>query len=157
MHYHFLKLAIRRNVAESYLSKFLDIRRGFTIVETLIVVLIIGIISATGLSLYSGVTSDSQVRTMNDSLQVFFSACRHRAKYRGIPIKIGVRNRTLVVSNTNTLLLEFPALTDTACNLIDGMTMTASQTFDSQRRVINSMQLSVLISGAKLATLSISL
>lgn len=157
MHHHLLEHASRRNAALSHLSRFLERRQGFTIVETLIVVLIIGIVSATGLSLYSGVTSDSQVRTMNDSLQIFFSACRHRAKFRGLPLRIGVRNKTLVVSNTNTLLLKFPELTDAACKLIDGMTMTASQTFDSSRRVIKSMRVSVSMPGNKLATLTILL
>ena len=61
---------------------------GFTIIEVLIVVLVIGILSGAAVGSYSGVISDSRQRSAQDRLDTYFRACRDRAKLRRTSLRV---------------------------------------------------------------------
>ena len=61
---------------------------GFTIIEVLVVVLVIGILSGTAISTYSGAVQDTTTKTVLDKIQIFFQSCKQRAKLRNVNVKI---------------------------------------------------------------------
>ncbi|NLM16198.1 MAG: type II secretion system protein [Candidatus Riflebacteria bacterium] len=63
-------------------------RDGFTIIEVITAVLIIGIAAAAGMPLYSGVLEDAEEMSKRNELETFFSTCKMRATFRGIPAQI---------------------------------------------------------------------
>lgn len=152
-----LKGGIRESYEQAKIVLPGNFFRGFTLVEMLIVVLLVGIICATGLSVYSGVTKDAQIHTITDSLQTFFSACRHRAKLRGLPISIRIRNKTLVVENSSNPKLNIASYFSPDCMIMDGILMTASQTFNSSGHEIRAFSIPVTLPGQKIATISVRL
>jgi prepilin-type N-terminal cleavage/methylation domain-containing protein len=131
--------------------------KGFSILEVLIVILVIGVLCASGVSLYSGVTQDSRLRTINDRIQVFFSACKQRATLRRLPVKLKFENNTLSTDQTNLLSLKISELQNQQSSNLNGITFTASQTLDFKSRPINKLLLSIMLPGHNLATISINL
>lgn len=61
---------------------------GFTIVETLVVVLVIGILASAAVSSYSGVVDGTRTKSAKDRLETFFRSCKDRAKLRKQDIAI---------------------------------------------------------------------
>lgn len=80
--------------------------KGFTLIETLVVLVVLGIICEAGFSLYSGVTTDYTLKTANDKLSAFFSTCRQRAMLRNTPLTIVFFDRVLKVENSPSLFLN---------------------------------------------------
>ena len=71
-----------------YKRNGLKTNTGFTIIEVLIVVLVIGILSGTAISTYSGAVQETTTKTVSDKIQTYFLSCKHRAKLRNINVKI---------------------------------------------------------------------
>jgi len=65
-------------------------REGFTLVEMLTVVLLVGIMMGVGTSFYAGLTRETHERTQVESMRSFLAACRQRAVLRGIPVRLQV-------------------------------------------------------------------
>ncbi len=137
--------------------RVISLSKGFSILEVLIVILVIGVLCAAGVSLYSGVTQDSRLRTINDKVQVFFSACQQRATLRRLPVKLKFENKTFSIDQTNLLELKVSELTDKHSTQLNGITFTASQTLDFRNRPINKLWLSIMLPGQQPATISINL
>lgn len=70
-------------------------REGFTLVEMLTVVLLIGILTGVGTSFYAGLTRETHERTELQSLRSFLAACRSRAALRGIPVRLQMTGNDL--------------------------------------------------------------
>lgn len=84
--------------------------QGFSLVEILIVILVAGILSATGVSVYSGVVRDTQTRTITDELNIFFTACRHRAMLRKLPVRVRQSEDSLFLEQSPMVNLRIPEL-----------------------------------------------
>ena len=61
---------------------------GFTVIEVLVVVLVIGILTGTAISTYSGSVQETTTKTALDKIQIFFQSCKQRAKLRNVNVKI---------------------------------------------------------------------
>ena len=130
---------------------------GFTLIETLIVILVIGILCATGISMYAGATADSQLRSLNDELNSFFTACRHRAIMRKTPVKVVFQNNRLGISESQLLSLRIPEIEEASGNRINGMLIGSKSATLTDGRVVSKINLNVILPGNRLATLSLEL
>ncbi len=85
---------------------------GFTIIEVLIVVLVIGILSGTAISTYSGAVQDTTTKTVLDKIQTFFQSCKQRAKLRKINVKIiyNEPQKKLMNPDSSSSFIEVPEL-----------------------------------------------
>lgn len=83
---------------------------GFTLIEVLIVILVVGILIGTGLSHYAGTIRYSQLRTKTDELTSFFAACRYRALMRKAPVKFVYANGNLGTDQSHNLGKRIPEI-----------------------------------------------
>ncbi len=131
---------------------------GFSLIEVLLVVLVIGIICATGVSIYAGVTTDSQIRTINDQISSFFYACRHRAIMRKTPVTIIFSDKRLKIDQSSALELRLGEIEPIMGNeLLNGLTVTPDGFFHKNNRTIKMIDLPVVLPGNKLHKLRIEL
>lgn len=141
-------------------QKFYGTRRisGFSLIEILIVILVLGILCATGISIYAGVTEDTQTRTRKDELNSFFSACRHRAMLRKTPVNIRFNNNMLTIDQSNTLRLRLPDLAiDNNNNVLNELEITTEGKFLQAGKIIKNLSLPFRISGNRLITITVEL
>ncbi|MBQ3644929.1 MAG: prepilin-type N-terminal cleavage/methylation domain-containing protein [Candidatus Riflebacteria bacterium] len=87
-------------------------KSGFTIIEILIVVLIIGILSSAAIGSYSGAVQDTRYKSAQDRIQTFFQSCKDRARLRKQNIKIiyNQNAKSLVNPESTTSFLKVPEL-----------------------------------------------
>lgn len=129
---------------------------GFSLIEVLLVVLVMGIICATGVSIYAGVTTDSQIRTINDQFTSFIYACRHRAMMRKTPVQIRFADRRLSIDQSSTLELRLSEIEPTAgAKILDGLTITPDGMFHKNSRAIKSIDLPVILPGNRTSRIRI--
>lgn len=122
--------------------------RGFSLIELLIVVLLIGIICAGGVSIYAGVTTDSQIRARTDELRSFFYACKHRASMRKTPVTIQFQNQTLFIEQSSSLKLQIPELDEkTAIQMLTGLRVDPQGFFTMNSQRINTLTLPLTLPG----------
>ncbi|MGM0598748.1 MAG: pilus assembly FimT family protein [Candidatus Rifleibacteriota bacterium] len=136
----------------SFLSRF---KFGFTIIETLIVILVIGILSATGVSMYAGATNDSLMASLNDRLFSFFKACHHRVILRKTPVKLVFYNNILGIEQSSSLKLRITELATSSKKLLNGLKIEKDRFITSEGKVLPELNLKVLLPGNKLQTVTI--
>lgn len=131
---------------------------GFSLIEILLVILVLGILCATGISIYAGVTEDTQTRTRRDELNSFFSACRHRAMLRKIPVNIRFNNNMLTIDQSNTLRLRLPDLDiNDDANFLNNIEINTEGKFLQSGKIIKKLDLPFKISGNRLITITVEL
>jgi prepilin-type N-terminal cleavage/methylation domain-containing protein len=132
-------------------------RPGFSLIEVLIVLLVMGVLCAAGISIYAGVTGDTQTRTRQDQLESFFSACRNRALMRKIPVAIRFANGILSIDQSKTLQLRVPDLLAENEKTIEGLSVATNGQFMQNNSVINELRLSAKSSANRVSTIRIKL
>lgn len=137
--------------------KFEDLSDGFTLIETLIVILVLGILCATGVSMYSAATANSQMRSISDELSGFFTACRHRAIMRKTPVKVTYHDQILGIEESSSLKLRIPELTKESGDKIHGMTFNDKFVSLADGTRISHIELNVYLPGKRLSTLTVEL
>ncbi|PKL42541.1 MAG: hypothetical protein CVV41_13390 [Candidatus Riflebacteria bacterium HGW-Riflebacteria-1] len=131
---------------------------GFTLIEVLIVVLVMGVLFGTGLSVYSGVTRDSQLRTRTDELTSFFAACRHRAMLRKTPLNILFTNGYLGTDKAPNLRQRLSEVDSAfASQLFNGIYVGTDGKFTRNGSVVNKLHLPVKLPGGHISVLTIEL
>ncbi len=130
---------------------------GFTLIETLIVVLVIGILCATGVSMYAGATSDSQLRSLQDEMNGFFTACRHRVIMRKTPVRVLYQNRSLGIEQSSTLKLRIPELSQESGNYLNGLVIEEKGMTLANGRKVSKIDLNLYLPGKRLATMTLEL
>lgn len=130
---------------------------GFTLIETLIVVLVIGILCATGVSMYAGATADSQLRSIEDEITSFFTACRHRAIMRKAPVTLTYHENFLGISQSSSLRLRIPELDKKSGQMLNGLQIGEKSAIMANGNRISQLQLNIYLPGKRLATLSVEL
>ncbi|OGK05906.1 MAG: hypothetical protein A2W80_12875 [Candidatus Riflebacteria bacterium GWC2_50_8] len=131
---------------------------GFTLIEVLIVVLVMGVLFGTGLSVYSGVTRDSQLRTRTDELTSFFAACRHRAMLRKTPITIVFSNGYLGTDKAQNLRQRLSEVDNAfAAQLFNGLYVNTDGKFTRNGVVVERLKLPVKLPGGQSSTITIEL
>lgn len=131
---------------------------GFSLIEILIVILIIGILSATGLSLFSGVTSDTYIRTRTDELSSFFVACRQRARLRRIPLKIRFVNNILCLGQSTSLKSRASDIpSEFGLQMLDGIEVDTNGIFFHMGKNIEELIIPINMPGNRHAELKIRL
>ncbi len=131
---------------------------GFSLIEVILVVLITGIICATGVSIYAGVTGDSQQRIRQDEINSFFYACRHQAIMRRSHVTIRYQMSTLKIEQSNTLRLNVPDLDQkTAEQLLDGLVVDEKGRFLKNGKHLKQLKLPYRISGNRIMTIDVEL
>ncbi len=129
--------------------------KGFSLIEVLMVVLVMGILCGTGISIYAGVTHDSQTRARTDELKSFFQACRLRASMRRTPLRIFFRNQTFMVEQSSSLQLRIPELDgDSVFETID---VGADGVFSHAGQRVKALNLNLRMPGNKLETVNLEL
>ncbi len=130
---------------------------GFTIIEILIVILVIGILSSAAVSSYSGAIQDTRIRSAQDRIQTFFQSCKQRAKLRKQEIKIIYNEKAQCLANSDsvTSILKVPELySKSVPNLIE---IDKNGKFKIKNHEVSSLNLLLDSPNGKLATITISL
>lgn len=139
---------------------FTDIRSnsGFSLIEVILVVLVTGIICATGVSIYAGVTGDSQQRIREDEISSFLYACRHQALMRKSPVTIRYQMSTLLIEQSSTLRLNVPDMDKKfAEQWFEGLTVDASGRFIKGGKHMRQLKVPYRISGNRIMTIEVEL
>ncbi len=128
---------------------------GFTLIEVLLVVLVMGILCGTGVSIYAGATKDSQIRARTDELRSFFYACRHRACMRGTPVRIVFHNQVFSTEQSGTLQLRVPEIE--SATVITPVDIDRHGVFSSMGQELKQLTLQLRIAGNKMEKVTIDL
>lgn len=121
--------------------------RGFSLLEVLVTLLLVAIVTGSGMSLYANLTTETHQRGLADSCQAFFAMCRHRAGLRGMPQRTLLQGRTLVVEGSPQLRLSLPYLTDESRRLLHGLAITATCACDLTGKPYDDLHLRFLLPG----------
>lgn len=124
-------------------------------IEVLLVVLVMGILCGTGVSIYAGVTRGSQIQARTDELQSFFYACRQRATMRRTPIRILFHDQTISIEQSGSLQLRIPEIV--GFKGLDGMQVNAQGFFFLNGQQISKLQLPLKLAGNHVATVTLDL
>ncbi|PKL50444.1 MAG: hypothetical protein CVV42_02820 [Candidatus Riflebacteria bacterium HGW-Riflebacteria-2] len=131
---------------------------GFTLIEVLIVVLVMGVLFGTGLSVYSGITRDSQLRTRTDELTSFFAACRHRALLRKTPVKFIYDNGILGTDQSNNLRQRISEIDfQLATKLFNNLSVDRNGIFILNGRPVDQLELPVKLPGGHSSIITVEL
>lgn len=132
-------------------------KSGFTLLEVLVVVLVLGILSATAVGSYSGVIQDTRIKSASDRIETFLRANQDRARLRKLDIKLIYNEQAAILqeSTSTTNFLKVPELYPASVpKLIEidrqGKIMVMGKEADS-------LDLSLQLPGQKLATITIKL
>ena len=130
---------------------------GFTIIEILVVIILIGILSGSAVGTYSGVIKDTNKRLVYDKLQTFFQSCKNRAKLRNLNIKItyNEQQKSLINQESANSLVRIPEISqDTVPKLIE---IDKTGNFKIDGKKINSLNMLLITPSGSLATITIRL
>ncbi|MDD3000300.1 MAG: prepilin-type N-terminal cleavage/methylation domain-containing protein [Candidatus Riflebacteria bacterium] len=128
---------------------------GFTLIETLIVLVVLAIICEAGFSVYSGVTSDYTLKTISDKLSTFFATCKQRAVMRNAPLVIVSENRTIQVEEAPSLYLRIPELDERY--FPEKIEVTSEGAFLIAEKKVSGLAVQLRLSQNKTASVSIKL
>lgn len=132
-------------------------RFGFTLIEVLIVILVIGIISGTAIGSYSNVVRDAQARSVIDRVQAFFQSCKTRAKLRKTDVKIIYIEQIKSFKNPDSAnsVLKVPELhSESIPKQID---INSKGEFEIMGKKANKLDLLFITPSGNLATITIEL
>lgn len=132
-------------------------KSGFTIIEVLIVVLIIGILSSAAIGSYSGAIQDTRIRSSADRLQIFFQSCKERARLRNLEVKIiyDDKQKCFVNLDSTNSFLKIPELYKSSIpKLIE---ISKDGNFKIMGKETKILNLSLEMPDGNLATISINL
>ena len=140
-----------------HIIRYLFGKSGFTIIEVLIVVLIIGILSSTAIGTYSGAIKDTTQRSVQDKLQTFFQSCKDRARLRKLDVKIvyNEKSKRLLNPDSANSFLNVPELySENIPKLIE---INKEGKFMINKKEINKIDFSLTMPGGKISTITIKL
>ena len=132
-------------------------KSGFTIIEVLIVVLVIGILSSTAIGTYSSIIRDTAIKSAQDRIQTFFQSSKDRARLRKLDVKIIYNEKSKSFTNPDSTIsfLKVPELySESVPKLIE---INKEGKFMIKGKVKDKLNLSLNIPGGKLATITILL
>lgn len=130
---------------------------GFTLIEVLIVVLVIGILSGTAIGSYSGAVQETRLRSATDRLQTFFQSCKDRARLRNHDVKIifDEKRQSFVNQESTNSFLKVPELnTNSIPKIIEINKMGKFKIIDKE---VDCLDLSITNLNGSLATITIRL
>lgn len=132
-------------------------KSGFTLIEVLIVILVIGILSATGVSSYSGVIQDTRIKSVSDRIETYLSANIKKAKLRKVEIKLLYDDKANSFQDptSTTNFLKVPELYPPSVPKQIEITKSGKIRFNGLEQ--DNIKLSILLPGNRLATISIKL
>ena len=130
---------------------------GFSLLEVVIVVMIIGILTTTGITYFHGATSDARIRTLTDAAQAFLYACRDRAAARGIPVRLHESPGFLQAVNSPQLRLAKQGLTAKTIAQISQLTFAGRSITNGQGTIIHGIPISFDLPGKPPVTVHILL
>ncbi|RCK80222.1 MAG: hypothetical protein OZSIB_3404 [Candidatus Ozemobacter sibiricus] len=122
----------------------------------LIVLLVIGILSATGAGFFRQVARDTRLRTIADTLAAFLGACRSRAEQRGLPITLEIRGQRLVAAEAPALSCPLPPLVDPTRSDLHGLRFAGTQCWRADGMPLQRLELLVRLPGEGVATVSLT-
>ena len=130
---------------------------GFTIIEVLVVLIVIGILSGAAVGVYSGIVVDTRIKSATDRAQAFFQSCKNRARLRNLNLRIVFNEKlqTLVNSDSTTSFLEVQDFYHQSVpNLIE---VNKEGKFKIDGKEASRLNLLLKVSNGKLATITIKL
>ncbi|MBI3038547.1 hypothetical protein HYY75_05775 [bacterium] len=118
------------------------------------VVLIIGILSGTGVGVYSQVAEETRKKTISNSVSSFLSACRQRASLRGVPLRLVKSTRGISIEETPNFHCSTIGISTSSIDLLQNLVFTATQTLLSGNSV-EKIPIEIFLSEGRLSSLSI--
>ena len=130
---------------------------GFTIIEILIVIILIGILSGAAVGTYSGVIKDTNERLIHDKLQTFFQSCKNRAKLRNLNIRItyNEQQKSFINQDSTNSFIRIPEIYQNSIPKLIEIDKTGSFKIDGKK--INSLNMLLITPNGSLATITIRL
>lgn len=130
---------------------------GFTIIEILVVIILIGILSGAAVGTYSGVIKDTDERLVYDKLHTFFQSCKNRARLRNLNIKItyNEQQKSLINQESANSLVRIPEISQNTVPKLIEIDKTGSFKIDGKK--INSLNMLLITPNGSLATITIRL
>lgn len=129
---------------------------GFSLVEVLIVLLVLGILSATGTGFYAHVIRDARLRTSSDTLAAFFAACQARAVQRGLPVTVELQGNRLTAAGSPSLSCPLPPLDAPSLGTIAGLRFAADRTLTAAGKPITDLPLALRLPDGGLVTFTLA-
>lgn len=132
-------------------------KTGFTLIEVLIVILVIGVISGTAIGSYSSAIRDTQARSVIDRTQAFFQSCKNRAKLRKNNIKILYFEQIKSFKNPDSAnsILKIPELDSKS--IPKQIEINSKGEFRIMGKVAHKLDLMLITPSGNLATITIEL
>ena len=130
---------------------------GFTIIEILVVIILLGILSGAAISTYSGVIKDTNERLAYDKLQTFFQSCKNRAKLRNLNLKVSYneQQKSLINQDSVNSFIRIPEINQNSIPKLIEIDKTG--VFKVDGKEINSLDLLLITPSGRLATITIRL
>ena len=146
-------LRLHRHQITNYMFR----KSGFTIIEVLIVVLVIGILSSAAIGTYSGAIKDTAQKSARDKIQTFFQSCKDRARLRKLNVKLVYNEdaKSLINPDSTTSFLKVSEFYSKSIpKLIE---INKEGKFMINGKTTNKLNLLLTIPGGNLATITIDL
>ncbi|HNV69615.1 MAG TPA: prepilin-type N-terminal cleavage/methylation domain-containing protein [Candidatus Ozemobacteraceae bacterium] len=131
-------------------------RCGFSLVELLIVVMLLGVLATTGIRFFSRAANDTRLRTGNDAIESMLHACQQRARQRGFPVQLVWSGNAFQISGSPAANFPVPELTPATRTRLSDLQFFATGTLLLGQRV-SSITVSLIVPGAEPATVFVPL
>ena len=115
------------------------------------VVLLLGILTTTGIRFYSGAATETRLRTANDSMEAMLQACQKRARWRGIPVQLAWSGSTLQIVGAPSICFPLPEVTAATRTRLEQLQFCATSTLLGGHPV-SSVTVSLVLPGAEPTT-----
>lgn len=132
-------------------------KSGFTLLEVLIVILVIGVLSATAVGNYYSVIQDARIKSVYNRVETFLKANQSKAKLRKLEIKLVYNeNAKSFQDQTSTNnFIKVPELCQQ--NIPKLIEIDKSGDFKIAGQKSDKLELSINLPGNRVATISINL
>lgn len=133
----------------------LKTNKGFSLIELLLVVFLIGILCQSAVSVYSDLTNETALNTINDEIEAFFIACKKNAKMRHISLGISFNGKTLSANDESNLYLRLNNAK--YLKLPEKIFFSENGDFIVNGKLTNKLVLPIVLNNGKIASISLSL